>query len=154
MIYTDLTKTAMQIAYDAHYGQVDRGKTPYVFHPMHVAESMKDEDGTIVAILHDILEDTPVSAELLLRKGIPERLVEAVRILTRRENEPYNEYLNRILRSENELAIRVKYADVLHNMDESRTRTGKLPKYLEDRYRHAEEVLRKALDAMEEHENG
>ncbi len=78
----------------------------------------------------------------------------AVKLLTRRENEPYNEYLNRILRSENELAIRVKYADVLHNMDESRTRTGKLPKYLEDRYRHAEEVLRKALDAMEEHENG
>ena len=154
MIYTDLTKTAMQIAYDAHYGQVDRGKTPYIFHPMHVAESMKDEDGTIVAILHDILEDTPVSAELLLRKGIPERLVEAVRILTRRENEPYNEYLGRILRSENELAIRVKYADVLHNMDESRTRTGKLPRYLEDRYRHAEEVLRKALDAMEEHKNG
>ncbi len=154
MIYTDLTKMAMRIAYDAHYGQVDRGKTPYIFHPMHVAEQMKDEDSTVVAILHDILEDTPVSAEFLLRKGIPERLVTAVKILTRRENEPYNEYLNRILRSENELAIRVKYADVLHNMDESRTRTGKLPKYLEDRYRHAEEVLRKALDAMEEHENG
>ncbi len=154
MIYTDLTKMAMRIAYDAHYGQVDRGKTPYIFHPMHVAEQMKDEDSTVVAILHDILEDTPVSAEFLLRKGIPERLVTAVNILTRGENEPYSEYLNRVIQSENELAVRVKYADVLHNMDESRTRTGKLPKYLEDRYRHAEEVLRKALDAMEEHENG
>ena len=150
MIYTDLTKTAMRIAYDAHYGQVDRGKTPYIFHPMHVAETMKDEDSTVVAILHDILEDTPVSAELLRRKGIPERLIEAVEILTRRENEPYAEYLNRLLASGNELALRVKYADVLHNQDETRTKTGKLPKYLEDRYRHAEELLRTALDAMEE----
>ena len=154
MIYTDLTKTAMQIAYDAHYGQVDRGKTPYIFHPMHVAESMKDEDSTVVAILHDILEDTPVSADLLRKKGIPERLVEAIEIVTRREDEPYMVYLYRVVNSKNEIALRVKYADVLHNMDESRTRTGKLPKYLEDRYRHAEEVLRKALDAMEEHENG
>ena len=150
MIYTDLTKTAMRIAYDAHYGQVDRGKTPYIFHPMHVAESMKDEDSTVVAILHDILEDTPVSAELLRRKGIPERLVEAVETVTRRQDEPYMEYLYRIVNSKNELAVRVKYADVLHNLDETRTKSGKLPKYLEDRYRHAEEILRKALDAMEE----
>ena len=150
MIYTDLTKTAMRIAYDAHYGQVDRGKTPYIFHPMHVAESMKDEDSTVVAILHDILEDTPVSAELLRRKGIPERLVEAVETVTRRQDEPYMEYLYRIVNSKNELAVRVKYADVLHNLDETRTKSGKLPKYLEDRYRHAEEILKKALDAMEE----
>ncbi|MBR3436827.1 MAG: GTP pyrophosphokinase [Lachnospiraceae bacterium] len=150
MIYTDLTKTAMQIAYDAHYGQVDRGKTPYIFHPMHVAESMKDEDSTVVAILHDILEDTPVSAELLRRKGIPERLIEAIEIMSHREDEPYMVYLYRIINSKNELAIRVKYADVLHNLDATRTKSGKLPKYLEDRYRHAEELLRNALDAMEE----
>ncbi|MBQ4000903.1 MAG: GTP pyrophosphokinase [Lachnospiraceae bacterium] len=150
MIYTDLTKTAMRIAYDAHYGQVDRGKTPYIFHPMHVAESMKDEDSTVVAILHDILEDTPVSAEFLLRKGIPQRLVEAVQVLTRREDEPYAEYLNRVVASQNVLALRVKYADVLHNLDETRTKTGTLPKYLEDRYHHAKDLLRTALDAMEE----
>ena len=150
MIYTDLTKTAMRIAYDAHYGQVDRGKTPYIFHPMHGAESMKDEDSTVVAILHDILEDTPVSAEFLLRKGIPQRLVEAVQVLTRREDEPYAEYLNRVVASQNVLALRVKYADVLHNLDETRTKTGKLPKYLEDRYHHAKDLLRTALDAMEE----
>ena len=151
MIYTDLTKTAMQIAYDAHYGQVDRGKTPYIFHPMHVAESMKDEDSTVVAILHDILEDTPVSAELLRRKGIPERLIEAIEIMSHREDEPYMVYLYRIINSKNELAIRVKYADILHNLDATRTKSGKLPKYLEERYRHAEVLLRNALDAMEEH---
>ena len=154
MIYTDLTKTAMQIAYDAHYGQVDRGKTPYIFHPMHVAEGMKDEDSTVVAILHDILEDTPVSAELLKRKGIPGRLVETIEILTRQEDEPYMVYLYRIVNSKNEIALRVKYADILHNLDETRTRTGKLPKYLEERYRHAEVLLRNTLDAMEEHEDG
>jgi len=152
LIYTDLTKTAMQIAYDAHYGQVDRGKTPYIFHPMHVAESMKDEDSTVVAILHDILEDTPVSAELLRRKGIPERLIEAIEIMSHREDEPYMVYLYRIINSKNELAIRVKYADILHNLDATRTKSGKLPKYLEERYRHAEVLLRNALDAMEEHE--
>ena len=154
MIYTDLTRMAMQIAYDAHYGQVDRGKTPYIFHPMHVAESMQDEDSTVVAILHDVLEDTPVSPELLIRKGIPERLVETVQILTRGEGETYGEYLTRILTSGNETALRVKYADVLHNLDETRTKTGKLPKYLEDRYAHAEEMLRTAIEAMEEHDNG
>ena len=52
------------------------------------------------------------------------------------------------------LQMTKKYADILHNLDETRTRTGKLPKYLEERYRHAEVLLRNTLDAMEEHEDG
>ena len=50
MIYTDLTKKAMQIAYDAHYGQVDRGNTPYICHPLHLADQMDTEEETLTAL--------------------------------------------------------------------------------------------------------
>ena len=53
MIYTELTKKAMKIAYDAHHGQLDKGGLPYVFHPWHLAEQMDDEISTIAALLHD-----------------------------------------------------------------------------------------------------
>ena len=61
MIYTDMTKKAMKLAYDLHKGQTDKGGIPYIFHPYHLAEQMKTEEGVIVALLHDTLEDTPIT---------------------------------------------------------------------------------------------
>ena len=75
MIYTELTKKAMRIAFDAHYGQTDRGNTPYICHPLHVADQMPDERTTTAAILHDVLEDTELTAEDLRREGIPEDII-------------------------------------------------------------------------------
>ena len=53
MIYTDLTKKAMKLCFEAHKDQLDKSGTPYVIHPLHVAEQMPDETTTVVALLHD-----------------------------------------------------------------------------------------------------
>ena len=65
MIYTELTIKAMNLAYNAHQGQFDKGGVPYIFHPIHLAESMDDEISTCVALLHDTVEDTDVTLEQL-----------------------------------------------------------------------------------------
>ena len=72
MIYTQLTKKAMTISFNAHKNQLDKGGMPYVFHPFHVAEQMKDEYTTCVALMHDIVEDTPVTLENLRENGFPD----------------------------------------------------------------------------------
>ena len=90
MIYTELTKKAMQLAYDAHHGQLDKSGVPYIFHPFHVAEQMNDEYTVCVALLHDIVEDTEVTiAEL--EKIFPPEVTEAVRLLTHDKELPYSE---------------------------------------------------------------
>lgn len=117
MIYTNLTNKAMRIAYDAHHGQLDRNGVPYIFHPFHVAEQMKDEISVCVALLHDVVEDTSLTIEDLSRE-FPEEVVQAVSLLTHDKSEDYFDYLQRIKR--NPYARNVKIADVLHNSDQSR----------------------------------
>lgn len=152
MIYTDLTKRAMQIAYDAHTGQVDRGGTPYIFHPLHVADQMEDEETAAVALLHDVLEDTQMTEEILREKGIPEEVIRAVKILTRDRSLPYSTYIDSVIASGDPLALRVKYADVCHNLDTTRTMNGRLPQRLYDRYTVArarlEEVLKNTQEVL------
>lgn len=118
MIYTALTKKAMEICYRAHAGQLDKGGMPYVFHPLHVAEQMEDEYSTCVALLHDTVEDGGIELSELYEADFPEEIVRTVDILTRREDEPYMEYIERL--QENSLAVKVKLADLNHNSDMSR----------------------------------
>ncbi len=137
MIYTELTKKAMRIAFDAHFGQTDRGGTPYICHPLHVADQMPDERTTAAAILHDVLEDTDVTVEDLRREEIPEEVIRIVEILTRDRRISYASYIDRIIESGNTDALLVKQADIRHNMDESRTESGTLPRSLKHRYEEA-----------------
>ncbi len=118
MIYTALTKKAMEICYRAHEGQLDKGGMPYVFHPFHVAEQMEDEYSTCVALLHDTVEDGGIGLSGLYEADFPEEIVKTVDILTRREAEPYMEYIERLKGSS--LAVKVKLADLEHNRDMSR----------------------------------
>lgn len=150
MIYTELTKKAMRIAYDAHYGQKDRGGTPYICHPLHVADGMTDEETAAAAILHDVLEDTEVTVSDFEREGIPASVIETVKLLTRDETLTYKEYIDRIAGSGNRAAMQVKLADLRHNMDESRTESGSLPPRLINRYRAAFEVLTAAVMSGQE----
>ena len=75
MIYTDWTKKAMKLAYEAHHGQVDKGGMPYVFHPFHLAEQMDDEISTVAALLHDCTKKLDMAQQLALceRKGFRRR---------------------------------------------------------------------------------
>lgn len=117
MIYTALTNRAMQIAYEAHAGQVDKCGTPYVFHPYHLAEQMPDEVTTCVALLHDVVEDTEVTVGDLSAEFPPE-VTEPLRLLTHDPAVPYLDYISKL--AENPVALAVKLADLTHNMDETR----------------------------------
>lgn len=118
MIYTELTKKAMKIAYDAHHGQLDKGGLPYVFHPWHLAEQMDDEISTIAALLHDVVEDTDWTLEQLEAEGFPRESMEALGLLTHPEGQPYMEYVAGL--RHNSVAVKVKLADLRHNSDFTR----------------------------------
>lgn len=118
LIYTDLTCKAMRFCYMAHHGQFDKAGVPYVFHPFHVAEQMKEEYDVCAALLHDIVEDTSYTLDDLRAEGFPEEIVATVAALTRKPGQPYMDYIR--LLSTNAMAVRVKLADLEHNSDESR----------------------------------
>ena len=88
MIYTDWTKKAMKLAYEAHHGQVDKGGMPYVFHPFHLAEQMDDEISTVAALLHDVVEDTDWTLEALAAEGFPAEAIKVLQLLTHPKEAP------------------------------------------------------------------
>lgn len=120
MIYTDMTKIAMVIAFDAHKEQVDKAGLPYVFHPFHLAEQMKDEVSVCVALLHDVVEDTEVTFDEMSSQGISIEVIDTLRLLTHDETVQYMDYIRNIKASENTVAVAVKLADLKHNSDVSR----------------------------------
>ena len=122
MIYTELTKKAMKLCFQAHRDQVDKGGLPYVFHPFHLAESMPDEITTVTALLHDVAEDTDYTLEDLRDMGFPEKALEALVLLTHDKSVPYLDYVARI--RENPVAQTVKLADLRHNSDTTRLEPG------------------------------
>ncbi len=121
MIYTPMTKKALKLCFDAHRDQLDKSGMPYVFHPFHLAEQMDSEDAVILALLHDVVEDTPTTQEDLRRMGFPENVLEALRLLTHDDAVPYMDYVALI--AQNPLARQVKLADLRHNSDLSRLDT-------------------------------
>ena len=118
MIYTDQTKRALRLCFDAHRDQTDKTGMPYVFHPFHLAEQMKDEATTCVALLHDVVEDSDMTLEGLREAGFPEQIVEAVGMMTHAPDVPYMDYVRAI--KKNPIAAAVKLADLTHNSDPTR----------------------------------
>jgi (p)ppGpp synthase/HD superfamily hydrolase len=106
---------AILLAVQAHQGQKDKAGAPYVLHPLRVMLRMGSDIEMMVAVLHDVLEDTQYTLLDLQQAGYPEEVLEALDCLTRRENETYEEFIERI--KTNPLARRVKIADLEDNMD-------------------------------------
>ena len=115
---------AKSIAEKAHKGQTRWDNvTPYITHPETVALMIRDDfknydcvhEAEIVAWLHDVIEDTPVSLESLIRR-FPTDIIVAIEAITHRENESYVEYLQRV--SKNKIATIVKIVDIAHNLSE------------------------------------
>lgn len=109
---------ALKIATEAHKGQVDKAGIPYINHPLTVASLVDTEEEKIVALLHDTIEDTNITEQDLLNYGFSNKIVEAVKLLTHNKNVPYMVYVAKI--KDNELARKVKIADLTHNSDLSR----------------------------------
>lgn len=118
MIYTENTKKAIRLMFKYQKDQIGKDNLPYVFHPWHVAESMKDEVRTIVALLHDVLEDTELTIEDIKNAGFSTEVVNALKLLTHNEGEDYYEYIKRI--GTNPIARDVKISDLTHNSDLTR----------------------------------
>lgn len=119
MIYTKLTKLAMNIAYEAHKDQKDKSGVPYIFHPFHLADQLNDEEACATALLHDVVEDCEeYNFERLAREGIPEKVIDALKLLTHEKSVPYMDYIKAL--GNNVISRQVKILDLKHNMDESR----------------------------------
>ena len=110
---------ALQIAALAHEGQLDKHGQPYILHLLRVMAAVEDAEARIVAVLHDVIEDTSVTADDLRRQGFGETILEALDRLTHRKDEPYAEYVIRC--KGQEVARRVKLADLEDNSRLSRT---------------------------------
>ena len=133
--------TALQIATDAHRGQVDKAGVDYINHPKTVASFVSTDEEKAVAYLHDVLEDTTVTEMDLQDAGIPSNVIQAVLILTKKKGQSYQQYLENV--KKNSLARAVKLADLKHNSDLSRISvpTEKDYKRLE-KYQKATEYLK------------
>ena len=118
MIYTELTKKALKLSFEAHKNQVDKSGMPYVYHPFHLAEQMETEDTVIVALLHDVVEDTDYTLDDLRAMGFSEKIIEALALMTHDKSVPYMGYVAKI--KDNPIARAVKLADLKHNSDLSR----------------------------------
>ena len=131
---------ALQFAEAMHEGQVDKAGAPYIEHPKTVASMVDGEDAKIVAILHDVVEDTPATVEEI-REMFGDVVADAVESITHGKDEPYMDYIERVKR--NELAKKVKLADIAHNMDISR-----IANPTEADFRRVEKKYRPALKLL------
>lgn len=130
-------ETAMSIVAEAHRGQVDKSGLPYILHPLAVASKVDTLELKTIALLHDTIEDTDVTAEYLIEQGIPQEIVEVVELLTKPEDEEYESYLRRV--KKNPKALAVKLADLAHNTDPSRA--GGLNEKRRKKYETAKKIL-------------
>lgn len=106
---------AIALALQAHRGQLDRAGQPYILHPLRVMMLVSGIEARIVAVLHDVVEDTPTTLDDLRALGYSEAIVTAVDHLTRRDDETYEQFIERI--KPHPLARHVKLADLMDNMD-------------------------------------
>jgi len=130
---------AILIAVNAHRGQVDKGGEPYILHSLRLMFSKEDETEKICAVLHDVIEDTDVTLDYLRERGFSKEVLSALDALTRRKDETYEEFIDRII--ENKIACNVKLADLNDNMDLSRIKNPtekdyeRLEKYKKAKYK-------------------
>jgi len=115
MSENELLEKAIGIAVEAHRGQKDRCGVPYIMHPLRVMSRVDRPREKIVAILHDVVEDTNWTWDDLRREGFPEDVIHALDCVTKREGEEYEKFVERS--ASDALARRVKLADLEDNMD-------------------------------------
>ncbi len=135
-----MLEKAIRIAVEAHAGQLDRAGMPYILHPLRVMLSGRTEEEMICGVLHDVVEDTPVSIEMLKKEGFSERVLKALDAVSKRKGESYSDFIERI--AECELATVVKLNDLHDNMNRERiVEYKKADELRHQKYRRAEKRL-------------
>jgi (p)ppGpp synthase/HD superfamily hydrolase len=136
---------AIELAVQAHYSQVSRNGEPYILHPLTVMLKLETETERIVGVLHDVLEDTDYTYEDLEDAGFTDEVLYALDALTKQQDEPYMDYIARV--KKNELACKVKLADLEHNMSRC-ILEGNTKRYL--KYLSAKEEILNEQDKTKE----
>ncbi|MFH5836500.1 HD domain-containing protein [Proteiniclasticum sp. C24MP] len=136
-----LFERALILAAGMHAGQKDKGGQPYVMHVIRVMMELEEMELKVAALLHDLLEDTDLSAEELLSYGFSEDLIGIVRILSRDPKEPYMDYIKDL--AGDERAIKIKLSDLKDNQNRTRLKENLSSEDLErmEKYHRAEEYL-------------
>lgn len=145
---------AIKIASEVHKNEVDKAGEPYILHPINVmcSPTLITNEEKAVAILHDVLESDPQAAKYLKAVRMPSTIMDAVYLLTRSTEDTYAEYIDKIAKSENLIAIKVKLADLAHNSSEKRMNNldAKKASSLKSRYDKATLVLTAKLKELTE----
>lgn len=113
-----MLEKAIEIAVEAHRGQIDKAGKEYILHPMRVMLRGRNDTEMIVGILHDVVEDTPITIDMLRLEGFPEDILTAIECVTKRRGESYGTFIDRVLT--NPLATQVKLYDMEDNMNRDR----------------------------------
>ena len=114
-----MLERAIEIAVEAHKGQVDKGGSPYILHPLRVMGNVDGESEKIVAVLHDVVEDSNWTFEALLAEGFSVEVIEALKSVTKESpDEDYDSFIQRAIR--NPIGRKVKIADIRDNLDVTR----------------------------------
>lgn len=135
-----LLEKAIIIATKAHSGQVDKAGESYVLHPLRVMMRLKTEEEKIVGVLHDVIEDTDITYEDLIKDGFSENIIEAIKGVTKIEGESYMDFVRRT--KTNPISRNVKLSDLEDNMNIDRilNPTAKDFERIE-KYKKAKEIL-------------
>lgn len=132
---------AISVALQAHKGQLDKGGHPYILHPLAVMNRVESMEEKIVAVLHDVIEDSEVTIEELRGLGFSEEILTAIQLLTRSTEDSYEEFIDKTIM--NRTARNVKIADIQENMNISRIKNP-----MQEDYNRLEKY-RKALERLE-----
>lgn len=132
---------ALRIATAAHAGQLDRDGYPVILHPLTVGLMGHTDEEKIAGFLHDVVEDSDITFDDLLKEGIPTGIVNAVRLLTHEKGTDYFDYVQRIIDSGNPIALQVKYNDLQHNYSR-----GKAYPELQVKHGKALEMVKAAIE--------
>lgn len=158
VIYMSTLERAIQIATEAHMGQLDKAGKDYIGHPLRVMEMGRTEEEKIVGVLHDVVEDGDWTFEALEAEGFSHEVIAALKCVTKTsENENYDEFIERV--KKNPLAVAVKINDLTDNMDIRRLPylsdkdVKRLKKYLKAYKKLTGEPVYSVYAARQEHPN-
>ena len=146
----DLLYKTLELILRVFPNKNDKGGFPYFNHLFKVYLSVTKYSDKIVALLHDIIEDTDITYEDLLNFGYPNDYIETLKILTKNKGEYYPDYIERIIKSENVQALSIKLADLKHNMDISRIEKPTINDYvrINERYLPAYSKISEKLEEL------
>ena len=148
----DLLYKTLELVLKVFDDKVDKGGLPYFNHLLKVYSGVSSYDEKIIALLHDIVEDTNISFSDLKEFGYSDKIIEPLTYLTKKKGEYYPDYIDRIINSGNIHALNVKLADLKHNMDITRIKNPSINDYerISKRYEPAYIKIKNKIDEIEE----